>query len=145
MIVARALSELYWVRTLQCWLENYIFISQRRPEVRTSLVNKTQPLHTQAISLSHFSLSLEGYWQMFSQSITVISQLWHLRVRRAPQQRSASQAILSSISQRCNLFLLHMHLYLECRASHTSICCKALEESIQETWDNEGKWTQLNI
>lgn len=144
MIDARALSELYRVGTLQCWLENHIFISHVRPRGQ-NIFGKQNPAPTYSGNLSHFALSLEGYWQMFSQSITVISQLWHLRVRRAPQQLSASQAILFSISQRCDLFLLHMHLYLECTALYTGICCKALEENIQETWDHEGKWTQLKI
>lgn len=98
---------------------------------------KQNPGSRKVICLPDFSLSLEGYWQVFSQSITVTTQLWYFQVRRAPQQLSTGQTILFFICQRCNRSPLHMHLYVV-QSFDTEICYKALEEDIQETEDHDG-------
>lgn len=70
------------------------------------------------------SVSLEGDRQMFSQSITVISQLHHLQVGRAHQQLSGVQTIGILICQMCSLSPLSMHLHPKGRASRQGGCCK---------------------
>ena len=86
---------------------------------------------------------------MFSQSITVISQLQHLQVRRTHQQLSGGQTIMVSICQTCHLSPLL------CNSIHKCRCCCYVASVVSDSvrpqrrkptrlphpWDSPGRNT----
>lgn len=131
-------DQMNCISILQMGIWNAVIVTQlRAPSVNWN------PVPRSSSNLSpHLSLSLESYWQMFSQSITVISQLWHLQVRRTHQQLSGGQTIMIPICQTCCLCPLHMQLHPQVRNPTNKWLLRPFEE---QPWGTRSWWklTQL--